>query len=56
MENIKPFKDQEYDTLQRHHNAENLFVDHEFPPALRTLSHTGRKFHHLTWRRATVII
>ncbi|CAF3474078.1 unnamed protein product [Rotaria sp. Silwood1] len=56
MCDFKTFKNQDYKTLKRQHNAHNLFVDHEFPATAQTLSHTGQKFHNVQWARVTEII
>ena len=56
MCDIRPYKNQVYQTLKDQHNSSNLFVDSEFPANSKSIYHTGKRLTDVKWFRPTVEI
>lgn len=54
MSDILPYKNQIYEDLKRQHNAQNLFVDREFPAADKSIYHSGKRLVDVHWYRPKV--
>lgn len=61
MGDIRPYKDQVYETLKYQHNSSKLFVDRIFPATLQSLFpsgdsilRSGRYVNDIVWRRPIV--
>ena len=54
MCDIRPYKNQVYETLKTKHNANNLFVDSEFPATSKSIYHSGKRLNDVQWYRPTV--
>ena len=54
MCDIKPYKNQVYETLKSQHDANNLFVDPEFSATNKSIYHSGKRLNDVRWYRPTV--
>ena len=54
MSEILPFKNQVYEDLKNQHDAQNLFVDQEFPATNKSIYHSGKRVNDVQWHRPTV--
>jgi hypothetical protein len=54
MCDIQPYKNQVFETLKNKHNANNLFVDSEFPATAKSIYHSGKRLVDVEWHRPTV--
>ena len=54
MCDIKLYKDQDYESLKKEHDAKNLFVDPEFPANNKSIYHSGKRLTDVEWHRPTV--
>lgn len=55
MCDIKPYKNQVYESLKKKHNANNLFVDPEFPATSKSIYHSGKRLNDVYWYRPTTV-
>ncbi len=56
MCDIRPYKNQVYETLKSKYNSNNLFVDSEFPATSKSIYHSGKRLNDVQWHRPTVEI
>jgi hypothetical protein len=54
MCDIRPYKNQVYETLKSQHDSNNLFVDPEFPATNKSIYHSGKRLTDVQWYRPTV--
>jgi len=54
MCDIRPYKNQVYETLKDQHDSNNLFVDPEFPATDKSIYHSGKRLSDVKWFRPTV--
>ncbi len=54
MCDIRPYKNQVYETLKTKYNSNNLFVDPEFPATTKSIYHSGKRLNDVAWYRPTV--
>jgi hypothetical protein len=54
MCDIRPYKNQVYETLKKKHDSNNLFVDSEFPATNKSIYHSGKHLNDVQWYRPTV--
>ncbi|CAF1216362.1 unnamed protein product [Adineta steineri] len=55
MCDIKPYKNQVYETLKDKHDSTNLFVDPEFPANSKSIYHSGKRLNDVKWFRPTTV-
>jgi len=55
MCDIKAYKNQEYQKLKKKHNAQNPFVDNEFPANNKSIYHSGKRLNDVQWYRPTTV-
>ncbi len=54
MCDIRPYKNQVYETLKDQHDSNHLFVDPEFPATDKSIYHSGKRLSDVKWFRPTV--
>ncbi|CAF3599350.1 unnamed protein product [Rotaria sp. Silwood1] len=55
MCDIRPYKNQVYETLKKKHNSKNLFVDPEFPATNKSIYHSGKVLNDVQWYRPPIV-
>ena len=54
MDNIKPFKGQDYKSLLAEHNSKKLFEDPLFPATTKSVYHSKKSINEIVWKRPPV--